>query len=98
MAVQQTVAWLDYHDIPYWDLCFMSDKGAVGADLYIEDSPDNIAKLRRDNHPTIVFTNPTNRTLEGPRANSWDEVYDLVIAELDAWRAKHGDQGELAGH
>jgi len=23
-AVRQTVEWLDYHDIPYWDLCFMS--------------------------------------------------------------------------
>ena len=41
-AVRQTIEWLDFHDIPYWDLCFMTDKAAVGADLYIEDSPSNI--------------------------------------------------------
>ena len=29
-AVQQTVDWLDGHDIPYWDLCFLADKSAVG--------------------------------------------------------------------
>src|SRR5262245_39575430 len=24
-AIDQTVGWLDHHDIPYWDLCFMKD-------------------------------------------------------------------------
>jgi 5'(3')-deoxyribonucleotidase len=97
LAVQQTVNWLDHHDIPYWDLCFMSDKGAVGADLYIEDSPDNIGKLRADGHPTIVFTNSTNRALPGPRADTWDHVHELVMQELAKWKAKHEDEGELAG-
>src|SRR5437879_5928728 len=32
-SIQQTVAWLDEHGIPYWDLCFMANKGAVGADI-----------------------------------------------------------------
>lgn len=75
----------------------MSDKGAVGADLYIEDSPDNVKKLRVDGHPTIVFTNSTNRTLEGPRADSWSQVYDLVQTEVAAWKAKRENEGELAG-
>ena len=85
-AVQQTIEWLDSHDIPYWDLCFMGDKGAVGADLYIEDAPANVEKLRRDGHATIVFTNSTNRHLPGPRADTWDEVYDMVTHELERWR------------
>ncbi len=55
-AVRQTVEWLDKYDIPYWDLCFMKDKAAVGADLYIEDSPGNVEALRNDEHTTIVFT------------------------------------------
>jgi 5'(3')-deoxyribonucleotidase len=38
IAVQQTLEWLDRYDIPYWDLCLMKDKAAVGADLYLEDS------------------------------------------------------------
>jgi 5'(3')-deoxyribonucleotidase len=96
-AVQQTVGWLDYHDIPYWDLCFMSDKAAVGADLYIEDSPENVRKLRADGHPTIVFANSTNRDLDGPRANSWAEVTDLVMDALGRWRSASRDRGELPG-
>ena len=34
--------WLDNHDIPFWDLCFMKHKGQVGADIYIEDSPEHV--------------------------------------------------------
>lgn len=89
VAVQQTIDWLDGHDIPYWDLCFLADKAAVGADLYIEDSPSNVEQLRADGHSTIVFTNSTNRHLDGPRADTWDQVYELVIHELSSWKAKH---------
>jgi 5'(3')-deoxyribonucleotidase len=87
IAVSQTIQWLDYHDIPYWDLCFMQQKTAVGADLYIEDSPSNIERLRAEGQKTIVFTNSTNEHLAGPRANTWDEVLDLVLAEKRVWEA-----------
>ena len=46
VAARQQIEWLDYHDFPYWDLCFMQEKAAVGADLYIEDSPTNVEQLR----------------------------------------------------
>jgi 5'(3')-deoxyribonucleotidase len=95
-AVKQTVEWLDHHGIPYWDLCFMKDKAAVGADLYLEDSPDNIAALRADGHATIAFANSTNTTLGGPRADSWDEVERLVRGAHTAWQAQHGRK-RLAG-
>jgi 5'(3')-deoxyribonucleotidase len=89
VAVSQTIQWLDRHDIPYWDLCFMQQKDAVGADLYIEDSPSNIERLRAQGQKTIVFTNSTNELLPGPRANTWDEVLQLVLAEKAAWE-RHG--------
>jgi 5'(3')-deoxyribonucleotidase len=85
IAVSQTIQWLDRHDIPYWDLCFMQQKTAVGADLYIEDSPSNIERLRDEGLKTIVFSNSTNEHLPAPRANSWAEVLDLVMAEKRAW-------------
>jgi len=84
-AVRQTIEWLDHYDIPYWDLCFMRDKAAVGADLYVEDSPDNVGQLRRDGYPTIVFSNSTNGHLPGPRADSWGDVERLVLDRLDDW-------------
>jgi 5'(3')-deoxyribonucleotidase len=88
IAVSQTIQWLDRHDIPYWDLCFMQQKTAVGADLYIEDSPDNIERLRAEGQKTIVFTNSTNEHLASPRAHSWDEVLEMVLAEKDEWQRR----------
>ena len=85
-AIRQTVEWLDRYDIPYWDLCFMKDKAAVGADLYLEDAPGNVEALRRDGHKTIVFTNSTNVEIPPPRADNWKGVVALVDAEIQAWR------------
>jgi 5'(3')-deoxyribonucleotidase len=85
-SITQTVDWLDSWDIPYWDLCFMADKGAVGAHVYIDDSPANIQRLRDQGYKTIVFTNSTNRTLPGPRADAWPEVEKLVLEALEDWK------------
>jgi 5'(3')-deoxyribonucleotidase len=85
-SITQTVNWLDYHDIPYWDLCFMGDKGAVGAHVYIDDAPENIVRLRGQGCKTIVFTNSTNRGLPGPRADSWYDVERLVMEARTEWK------------
>jgi 5'(3')-deoxyribonucleotidase len=82
-AVAQTVEWLDHHAIPYRDLCFMSDKGAVGADVYVDDTPDNITALREAEQDVIIFTNSTNAHMESDaahRASTWPELVDLVLA------------------
>lgn len=85
-AIRQTTEWLERHGIPYWDLCFMRDKAAVGADLYLEDSPENIRSLRATGHETIVVVNSTNRDLPGPRAESWAEIEDMVRGRVVARR------------
>ena len=85
-SITQTVDWLDNYDIPYWDICFMNDKGAVGAHVYIDDSPENIISLRKQGCKTIVFGNSTNRDLPGPRAGSWFEVEKLVMEAREEWR------------
>lgn len=78
-AITQTVEWLDWHGIPYWDLCLLKAKDAVGADLYVEDSPSNVERLRAAGNEVIVFTNSTNRSLAGPRAETWDAVESLAL-------------------
>jgi beta-phosphoglucomutase-like phosphatase (HAD superfamily) len=85
-AIRQTTEWLERHGIPYWDLCFMRDKAAVGADLYLEDSPDNIRALRATGHETIVVVNSTNRDLPPPRATDWDGIEQLVRERVALWR------------
>ncbi|MDR1788552.1 MAG: 5'-nucleotidase [Treponema sp.] len=94
-TVKQTVDWLDNYDIPYWDICFMNDKGAVGAHVYIDDAPSNIAALRDQGLKTIVFSNSTNRGLEGPRAENWLEAEGLVMEAREEWRT--GAQGLFIG-
>jgi 5'(3')-deoxyribonucleotidase len=84
-SITQTVDWLDNYDIPYWDICFMNDKGAVGAHVYIDDTPSNVIRLREQGCRTIVFTNSTNRSLAGPRADTWHEVDRLVMDALEEW-------------
>jgi len=85
-TIKQTVDWLENYDIPYWDLCFMADKGAVGAHVYIDDSPENINSLRKLGCNTIIFTNSTNRDLSGLRANDWFEVEKIVMEAREEWR------------
>jgi 5'(3')-deoxyribonucleotidase len=81
-SVAQTVEWLDDHGIPYWDLCFMREKGEVGADLYIDDAPMNIEALQREGKDVIVFTNSTNRHMDTDsdhRAADWTQLEQLVL-------------------
>ena len=85
-TITQTVEWLDSWDIPYWDLCFMADKGAVGAHVYIDDSPANVIRLRDQGCRTIVFSNSTNRELPGPRAETWQDVERLVMEAREEWQ------------
>jgi 5'(3')-deoxyribonucleotidase len=84
ISAADTAAWLDANQIPYRDLCFIGDKPNVGADLYVDDSPTNIVSLREAGKAAIVFDQPYNRHLAGPRARTWTEVLDRVRAELDA--------------
>ena len=85
-TITQTVDWLDNWDIPYWDICFMNDKGAVGAHVYIDDAPENILSLRNQGCKTIIFSNSTNRHIPGLRANDWLEIENLVLEAREEWR------------
>jgi 5'(3')-deoxyribonucleotidase len=79
VAAADTVAWLDEVGIPYRDLCFLGRKPEVEADLYIEDAPHNVEELRAVGNEVVVFDQPYNRDLPGPRAGSWTEVEQLVV-------------------
>lgn len=98
-SAADTAVWLDQHDIPYRDLCFIGDKATVGADLYIDDSPHNIESLRRAGRTAIVFDQRYNRHLDGPRVRSWAEVEPLVLGHLDGdpARASADEPEDLGG-
>jgi 5'(3')-deoxyribonucleotidase len=84
VAVGDTVAWLDASGIPYRDLCFLGNKPQVEAHIYVDDAPHNIAALRAEGNEVIVFDQPYNRDVDGPRAHDWAEVETLVLAAMVA--------------
>jgi len=78
VAVADTVAWLDRTGVPYRDLCFLGRKPEVEADAYVDDGPHNVIALRAAGNEVIVFDQPYNRSVDGPRARGWGEVESLV--------------------
>jgi 5'-nucleotidase len=83
IAVSDTVTWLDAHNVPYRDICFLGAKPQVEADLYVDDGADNISSLRAAGNQVIAFDRVYNRHLDGLRVERWDQVYDIVMAAAD---------------
>lgn len=83
LIVSDTVDWLDSQRIPYRDLCFLGRKPEVQANAYVDDAPHNIEALRAGGNRVIVFDQPYNRGMEGPRAESWAQV-EALVAEFVA--------------
>ena len=54
----------------------MKEEDQIGADICVEDSPKNLEALRKAGHFAVCFVNSTNKDVAGPRAETWDEVYD----------------------
>lgn len=79
-AVADTVSWLDTAKIPYRDICFLGAKPQVEADIYIDDAPHNVEGLRSAGNEVVVFDQPYNQDLNGPRAKTWLEVEDIVMS------------------
>lgn len=77
-VVSDTAFWLDQNDIPYRDIMFVKDKPDVYADIYVDDSPENIRNLQATGRKVIIFDAPYNQSSEGNRAKNWDEVYKLI--------------------
>ena len=82
VAVTDTVAWLDEHSIPYRDLCFLGDKPQVEADAYVDDAPHNVEALRAGGASVLVFSQPYNVSLDGPRASGWSDVENWVLDQM----------------
>ena len=92
VAVADTVTWLDANAIPYRDICFLGAKPEVEADCYVDDAAHNVVALREAGNHVIVFDQPYNRELDGPRAGSWNEVEVLVSARMAELGIPHQHQ------
>lgn len=87
-AIIQTISWLEKQGVPYSDLCFMEKKSDVGANIYADDAPHNVERLRAEGSEVIIFSNSTNRDLSGLRADSWEQVEKIVLDKQSEYLAK----------
>lgn len=87
-TIMQTVRWIEHVGIPFDDICFVTRKDSVAADIYVEDSPHHVAALRARGIETLVFANSTNRELAPDRVGSWEELEKIVMARKQARRER----------
>lgn len=77
-VVRDTGIWLDANKIPYRDIMFTATKVDIFADVYIDDSPSNITKLRAAGRKVIVFDAPYNQDFDGLRVKNWEEAHVML--------------------
>jgi 5'(3')-deoxyribonucleotidase len=61
----------------------MPDKTAVQADVYVEDTPQNIEQLREAGPDVIIFENSTNLAVNGERAKDWIDLERKIRERLE---------------
>ena len=86
-AVRQTIEWLDHHDIPYWDLCFMKDKAAVGADLYLKIRPPTSNNFAQRGITPSYLRIPPNPSRAAACGN-WTEMESMILDAQADWLRK----------
>lgn len=82
IVVSDTAHWLEANMIPYMSLCFVGPKDTLNAALHIEDSPETIRILQAAGEQVLIFDQPYNRAVPGPRAHNWVEAVDMIRAAL----------------
>lgn len=77
-VMETTSKFLDKRDFPVDDIAFTAAKVDIMADVYIDDSPGNIAALTAAGRTVIIYNQKYNEGLEGLRAYNWNDVRRLV--------------------
>ena len=77
---------MDDNGIPYMSLCFAGLKDSIQATVHIDDSPSNVNVLRKVGQHVVVFDQPYNRGLSGPRMTDWsDGNVDRLLEWFEQW-------------
>jgi 5'(3')-deoxyribonucleotidase len=86
-----TVEWLQKHNIPYNDLCFVENKNEVEADIYIEDSPAHLESFISHNKRYVIFSHKYNDHIPTDliRTSNWLTILDKVChLKVNSWPKK----------
>ena len=61
------------------------------ARVHIDDAPGQINALKEAGENVLIFDQPYNRHLEGPRAHNWSEVVEMVFEAQDKWTSEESN-------
>lgn len=78
-VVSDTAEWLEEHRIPYMSLCFTGLKDSISATLHIEDAPVMVDSLRGAEEKVLIFDQPYNRHISGPRMTDWETAVPTIL-------------------
>lgn len=78
LVVDQTMEWLDNHDIPFGGISFIKDKTKVDVDVLLEDAPHNLLDMMEVNKAVIAFDTLYNRHVDCPRVMNWVEAEEMI--------------------
>lgn len=76
-----TINWLIKNDIQYDSIAFTKDKHIIDADIFLDDSPDNIRKLREYGKFAVVMRRPWNEHIPLPATYSYEGFYKYLSQE-----------------
>lgn len=91
VVAADTVAWLDRHEIPYRDLCFLGSKSQLHADVFIDDAPHNVDAISKGGGKVIIFDAAYNQGVAGPRVKNWQEAKALILDMQAEWKEARGE-------
>lgn len=80
-AEEDTRTWLDKIGLKYDQLLLTPRKSDASANVYIEDSPTNIARLIEDGAENIIlYSHAYNRNTPNVSldSNNWQEIYNFI--------------------
>lgn len=89
-AIPDTLHWLSELELPLREVHITDDKPSVACDVYVEDSPHQLAELRRRRPDAVVcrWVQPWNRPVEGAvDVDDFDDVL-VVVRALAARRPR----------
>ena len=80
-AHDETVEWLNKIGLNYDEIMLTADKGQAKAEIYIEDSPINIANLQKEGVKHIIMiAHVYNHQVQGVdlATNDWNKIYEYI--------------------
>jgi 5'(3')-deoxyribonucleotidase len=84
LAYAHTALWLKDWAIPHHSLTFTRNKGAIAADVAVDDHVDNVLQYAQAGTVCALWDQPWNRYANLPRVSSWAEFLRGVALRSSA--------------